>query len=420
MDVEHVVAMARISQTNTGGPASAVMLIQQHNAGREPERLAIKYAIMRADPFAFLRGTSHLFHKRMIDAGIAPDGPPVWASGDLHLENFGSYLGDNGLAYFDLNDFDAAMLAPAPWDILRLVTSLLIAAPVLAMTRAEIGNLARDTFEVWREALRSGKARWIERRTADGIIGELLTGLRKRDPVAFLDSRSRMKGGVRRLKDDGKKMLPLPEGEKARLRKWLHTVTETEGSRKFFTLVDAARRIAGVASLGAPRYALLIEGTGSPNGNLLLDLKSAQPSAASPYSPCAQPAWPSQAHRIVEIQQRCEAVAPGFLRAVEFDGEPCILRVLQPSEDRLDLVAASRQPLRLRQALHTMAQLSAWAHLRASGRQGAANADELIAFGASRGFGKRLLTTAHAMEAFVLEDWKSYCSGYDGGSLGKL
>jgi len=410
--------MARITRAAADGSDSAVTLIVEHNGGREPERLAIKYRIMRADPFAFLRGTSHLFHKRLTEAGIAPDGPPAWSSGDLHLENFGSYLGDNGLAYFDLNDFDAAMLAPAPWDVLRLVTSLLIAAPTLALKRDEIDGLARQAFAVWGEALAGGKARWIERRTADGIIGELLTGLRKRDPVAFLNSRSVARKGVRTLKTDGKKLLPLPEKEKARLRKWLHTAAATEGSREFFTLVDAARRIAGVASLGAPRYALLIEGTGSPDGNLLLDLKSAQPSAAAPYSPCALPAWPSEAHRVVEVQQRCQAIAPSFLRAVELDGEPYVLRLLQPSEDRLDLVSASRQRTLFGQALHSMAELSAWAHLRASGRQGAANADALIAFGQTRGLSKKLLEAAHQMERFVLADWAAFCVAYDKGELG--
>lgn len=416
--LEHMAVMARISRTAVDGPDSAVALIIGHNKGREPERLAIKYGIMRASAFAFLRGTSHLFHKRLTEAGIAPDGPPAWSSGDCHLENFGSYLGGNGLAYFDLNDFDAAMLAPAPWDVLRLVVSLLIAPPALDLNRAEANDLGRQTFATWLARLKDGKARWIERRTAGGLIGQLLNGLRKRDPVAFLDSRSKLRAGVRALKIDGKKMLPLPEKEKARLRKWLLAVTEGEGPRGYFTLVDAARRIAGVASLGAPRYALLIEGTGSPDGNVLLDLKSAEPSAAAPYSPCKQPAWKSEAHRIVEVQTRCQAISPGFLRAVGYEGAPFVLRQLQPAEDRLDLAMASRRPDRFEDAMHTMAELSAWAQLRASGRQGAADADALIAFGGSSGLVKPLLETAHQMEEFVLADWKAFCVAYDAGEMG--
>ena len=389
----------------------------QHNEGREPERLAMKYSIMHASAFAFLRGTSHLFHKRMIDAGIAPDGPAAWSSGDLHLENCGTYLGDNGLAYFDVNDFDAAMLAPAPWDMVRLVTSLLISPPTLMLERAELNDLAQLAFEVWLETLRAGKSRWIERRTAEGLIGDLMQGLRRRDPVAFLDSRSKTRKGVRTLKDDGIKMLAVAEKEKQHIGKWLHSLADGKQERRFFNLVDAARRIAGVASLGAPRYALLIEGTGSPDGNLLLDLKSAEPGAAIPYSPCKQPPWPSEADRIVEIQKRCQAVPMAFLRAVEFDGKSFILRQLQPAEDRLDLMVASSHPAAFSDSLHTMAELSAWAQLRASGRQGAANADELVAFGATRGLGKQLAAIAKRMEEYVLEDWHDFRAAYDKGEL---
>ena len=410
--------MVRTLRAKANGASAAVALIKQHNQGREPERLAIKYGIMRSSSFAFLRGTSHLFHKRLVDASIAPEGPPVWSSGDLHLENYGSYLGDNGLAYFDINDFDAAMLAPAPWDILRLIVSLLIAPPTLNLKRAEANVLASRALEAWRVALGSGKPRWIERRTADGLIGGLLSGLRRRDPVAFLDSRSKTRNGERSLKIDGKKMLPLPDKEKAQLRKWLRGVAEQEGSRKFFTLVDAARRIAGVASLGAPRFALLVEGTGSPDGNLLLDLKSAEPSAAAPYSPCTQPHWDNEAQRIVAVQTRCQAISPGFFRTVAYQNKPHVLRQLQPAEDRLDLSLASRRPESFADALHTMAELSAWAHLRASGRQGAANADALIAFADQRGFGKGMLETAHQMEEFVLADWQAFCSAYDAGEMG--
>lgn len=409
--------MSRKSATDKNGGASAVELVMQHNAGREPERLAMKYSIMHASAFAFLRGTSHLFHKRMIDAGIAPEGPAAWSSGDLHLENYGTYLGDNGLAYFDLNDFDAAMLAPAPWDMVRLVTSLLISPPTLTLKRGELNDLAHLAFEVWQETLREGKSRWIERRTAEGLIGDLMQSLRRRDQVTFLDSRSKTKKGIRSLKTDGIKMLPLPEKDKHHLGKWLHGLANGKEERTFFNLIDAARRIAGVASMGAPRFALLIEGTGSPDGNVLLDLKSAEPGAAMPYTPCVQPDWASEAHRIVEIQQRCQAVPMAFLRAVEFGGKPFILRQLQPAEDRLDLTIASSHSAAFSDSLHSMAELSAWAQLRASGRQGAANADALIAFGATRGLTKQLTETARRMEAFVMEDWHAFRTAYDKGEL---
>ena len=110
--------------------------IASYNAGREPERLALKYKAMRTNAFRFLRGSCHLFHERMTAGGLAPEGPAAWICGDLHLENFGTYLGDNGLTYFDANDFDEAVRAPCTWDILRLAASMLVAAPVLAIKAA--------------------------------------------------------------------------------------------------------------------------------------------------------------------------------------------------------------------------------------------------------------------------------------------
>src|SRR5260370_7939266 len=114
-----------------------------YNTGREPERLALKYRAMCRSPFVFFRGTAHLFWEDARAAHLSlPDGPPAWACGDLHLENFGSYRGSNRLAYFDLNDFDEAALGPATWELARLVTSLYVAAPSLGLARAHAPQLA--------------------------------------------------------------------------------------------------------------------------------------------------------------------------------------------------------------------------------------------------------------------------------------
>jgi hypothetical protein len=34
----------------------------------------------------------------------------------FHIENFGSYKGDNRLVYFDIGDFDESLLGPSAWD----------------------------------------------------------------------------------------------------------------------------------------------------------------------------------------------------------------------------------------------------------------------------------------------------------------
>ncbi|MEP6549976.1 MAG: DUF2252 family protein, partial [Gemmatimonadales bacterium] len=93
-------------------PRDAKARIDRFNSGREPERLALKYREMCKSPFSFFRGSAHLFWEDLATRkGVLPNSPLVWACGDLHLENFGSFQSNNGLAYFDLNDFDEAALA---------------------------------------------------------------------------------------------------------------------------------------------------------------------------------------------------------------------------------------------------------------------------------------------------------------------
>jgi uncharacterized protein (DUF2252 family) len=90
-----------------------IQRIQDFNQNRDPERLALKYQAMRRDAFVFLRGTCHLFYEDFPQETVLNQSPAAWMCGDLHFENFGSYKADNRLIYFDLNDFDEAILAPA-------------------------------------------------------------------------------------------------------------------------------------------------------------------------------------------------------------------------------------------------------------------------------------------------------------------
>ena len=101
------------------------------NQGRDPDRLMLKYRAMRNDTFAFLRGTCHLFYQDWPANSSLNDAPSAWICGDLHLENLGSFKGDNRLTYFDVNDFDEAALAPCNGQLKpdTCLSSLLIEFP---------------------------------------------------------------------------------------------------------------------------------------------------------------------------------------------------------------------------------------------------------------------------------------------------
>lgn len=395
-----------------------VETIRGFNAGRDPERLAMKYAHLRASPFVFLRGTCHLFYDRLPADALFAKAPAGWLCGDAHLENFGSYKGDNRLVYFDLNDFDEAALAPVTRELVRFLASILVAGDSLCATADDANALCQVFLDAYAGALALGKARWVERDTADGLIQQLLEALKARTRPAFLDRRTERKGHGRLIRCDGKHALRASNAERDRVAKMVDAVAASQDSPAFFKVLDVARRIAGTGSLGVERYIVLVEGKGSPDGNYLLDLKQALPSSLERHLKIAQPEWPSQAHRVVGLQRRMQAVSMAFLHPIAQHQSSYVLRGLQPSEDRVALEVHRSKPDQIRGVIHEMGQLMAWAQLRSSGRQGSAIADALVDFGASgKTWHGGLLDAAHQCAGQVAEDWKVYGEAFDDGAM---
>ena len=109
--------------------------IKDYNANRDQSVLPLKYKVMSESPFSFLRGTCHLFYQDLLKKYPFPVSPLTWICGDLHLENFGSYKGQNKLLYFDMNDFDEALLAPLFFELARLLVSVEIKTSEIKFTK---------------------------------------------------------------------------------------------------------------------------------------------------------------------------------------------------------------------------------------------------------------------------------------------
>ena len=391
--------------------------IQGFNVGRDPERLAMKYSAMRASPFAFLRGSCHLFYDRLPRGGLFKSAPLAWVCGDLHLENFGSYKGDNRLAYFDVNDFDESALAPASWDLVRFLTSLRVGADRFLVSEARAQTLCQSFLGAYASSLALGKAYWVERDTAQGLVRALLDSLRNRQRASFLDLRTVIKRKQRRLRVGGKKALPATGSQRAAVTNFMHEFAKSRAQPDFFTVLDVARRIAGTGSLGVDRYVILVQGEGSPDGNYLLDLKQALPSSLVPHLKATQPKWKNEAQRVVAVQRRMQAVSMAFLEPVFFNEGPCVLRALQPSEDRVALSGSHPTDGELEHLVRTMGQLVAWAHLRSAGRDGSAIADELIDFGQRKKWKEQLLGASQDCAAQVRKDSASFNAAWDDGAF---
>jgi uncharacterized protein (DUF2252 family) len=346
--------------------------------------------------------------------------PRAWICGDLHLENFGSYKGDNRLTYFDINHFGEAALAPANWELARFLVSVLVAAQSLRPGPELATALCNSFLDAYVGTLAKGKPRWIERPVARGMVKRLLQSVKTRSRSTFLDQRCKMIGGKRTIRLDGAKTLPVADRDRDKVTAFMADYAQRQEVPAFFKVLDVARRIAGTGSLGLERYIILVRGRGGPAGNFLLDLKYAPESALAPYLPDPQPAWDSQAQRVVTVQQRVQAIEPAFLEAVSIGQRSYVLQELLPSQDRLALDKWRGKPQRLEGAMRSMGEVLAWDQLRSSGRQGAATADALIAHACdSASWRPALLAYAHDYRGQVIADWTHYQKAFQAARKAK-
>ena len=391
--------------------------ILAQNAGRDPERLGLKFHAMRRDAFAFFRGTNALFLEFLPGNSSLLGAPSTLVSGDLHLENFGAFKGDNRLCYFDVNDFDEACLAPFTLDIVRFAASIDVAAPGLSLSRAQSRQLVKTFLAAYTAAIADGKARWIERSLAEGVFRALLRRATNRSRLELLDRFTKLKGGSRRFRIDGVRALAIDPAQRRRLKSFSKSYGAAHGDSSFFELIDAARRIAGNGSLGLARDMMLVRGRRSPDQNFILDLKFAAPSAGAAWRGGAQPAWPSEADRVVAVQRIVQAIAPAMLSAVTFDGRPFVLKELQPSVDRFDLATWRSKPRRIAEAVQGMGSVAAWAHLRGCGHYGADSVESLQAFVTRERWQAAAVRIAALSAERVREAWRRFAKDFDRGAV---
>jgi uncharacterized protein (DUF2252 family) len=391
--------------------------ILAQNAGRDFDRLTLKLALLRKDPFAFFRGTNPLFLAFLPRAHSLLRAPCVLICGDLHLENFGAFKGDNRLCYFDVNDFDEACLAPFTIDIVRFAASIKVASRGLGLSRAQATVLLQRFFKAYLHSIGDGKPRWVERSLAQGVLRALLRRAMNRTRRELLARFTKVREGERRIRNDGLRSLRADPRERPRLKRLLAQFALPGVGRSFFKLLDASRRIAGCGSLGLARYILLVRGRGSPDQNFALDLKFAAPSAVADWLAQPQPQWPNEAARVVGIQRVVQAISPALLRAVRFETQSFVLKELQPAIDRLDFTQWRTKPRRILQAVEGMGHVTAWAHLRGCGHHGAASSETLQAYAATKRWPGSVDRLAGLAAERIQRAWRAYCKDFDSGAV---
>ena len=354
----------------------AKQIILSFNKAISPEAQLAKFIAIQESSFRFYRGTCHLFYDRLASIGMPKDRTRSWICGDLHLENFGSFKGDNRLVYFDLNDFDEAVMAPLSVEVLRFSTAILMASDLFKYSHDQAKDLVTSALKEYSATIISSKALMVERDVATGLMKDFFNQLSQEKRDAFIKRITKPKGKKLELKIDDIHNHKMDKDVHARLMSWYkETFAETD-RLKDMEILDCAYRVAGTGSIGSERYMMLVRNRITKK-HYLLDMKEAKSASLIANLDIKQPKWKSEAERVITIQTRMQFCPPALLRPVFYNKKWFVLKELQPIQDKVNLADAKGKIGKLEDIILPMARLAAYAHLRGTGRQGSSTADEL-------------------------------------------
>ena len=389
--------------------------IKKFNEGRLEQFLKVKFRLMAQNSFRFYRGSCHLFFEDLHLHKSFNQFPHAWICGYLHLENFGTFKGDNRLVYFDLNDFDEANLAPVSYEILRMLTSIFLGAQELGLKLSDARILAKLFLDEYSKILVKGKPKYIELETAKGIVRRFLLEVEQRKQKSLLSLKTIQKKNKLSLLIDNKKSFTIEKNLKRQLLNHVQSwINKRKLSKNRHRAIDVAYRLAGTGSLGLQRFEILVETLNATKKYFLLDMKEANDSCITRTNRIKQPSWASAADRIIFIQELMQNVSPAVLTPVKFKRKNFVVKELQPVADKIN-IGALKSLEEIKTVILDMALLSASSHLRSAGRLGSAPADELVEFGKAQNWQKRFLIYSEKYAGQVNKDYQSFLKAYEAG-----
>jgi len=339
------------AELEIAGRADPVQLLLQQATSRVPELVPLRHGRMLASPFAFFRGAALPMAADL--ARVPSSGLRVQLCGDAHLANFGAFASPERRLVFDLNDFDETLPGPFEWDVKRLAASLAVAGRDSGFKRKDRRRIVLAAASGYRDAMRAFAAMpvlgvWyasldmeeILRRYKDEVKGSrykateaLLDKARSRDSTQALRKLTTVVDGQRRLVSDPPLIVPVedlfPEVEAEALydeiRQLIDRYARTlQPNRRHllsqFTLVQMARKVVGVGSVGTRSWVLLMQADGGAE-SLFLQAKQAQESVLAAYA--GRGRHTNHGSRVVNGQHLMQAVSDIFLgwqRTAGLDG----------------------------------------------------------------------------------------------------
>ena len=377
--------------------ADPVSVLKEQAKTRVPELVPLRHARMLVSPFTFYRGAAAIMAADL--ASTPNSGLKVQCCGDAHLANFGGYQSPERRMVFDINDFDETTPGPWEWDVKRLLTSFAIAAQDRGFTDADARRAVSATALSYRTTIRDFATKgnldvWYAHLDVDGVLARwrnevsktvvkrmernVTKAESKNSLKAFAKLTEQVDGDVRIVNDPPlvERLDRLVPADAAldiveQLRAWFHKYGKTLAPERrslfeSFHMVDIARKVVGVGSVGTRCWIVLLLGRdgGDP---LFLQVKEAEASVLEPFT--GKSIYATHGQRVVEGQRLMQASSDIFLgweRLGGFDGVDRDYYVRQLWDGKMSADLTTIEP----ELLPVYGQMCGWTLARAHARSG--------------------------------------------------
>jgi uncharacterized protein (DUF2252 family) len=317
--------------------------------GADPRAFRRKFRKMAQDPFSFYRGSACLFYADMADTEdrYADERTSrVWIQGDLHGENYGTYVNDAGILVFDVNDFDEAYLGHFTWDLKRMAASLAL----LGFTKALSDETIAEMIETYAAAYLEQVERFhrteadeefrLTLENTEGALHDVLQEARLQTRWHMLEGATRVEGHDRVFKESASaRLLDDDEREEvlAAYSDYLETIPERKRQHSVsYDVKDVVGRVGfGIGSAGLPAYNLLVEGRSQALENdVILSMKQGNVAAPSRVveDERIREHFEHSGHRTAISQRALQAHADPWLGWCELRGTGQVVQEISPYE----------------------------------------------------------------------------------------
>ena len=340
-DARTVAPLDSHAEFRPGRSRDPVGLLLGQAQSRVPELVPVRHGRMLVSAFTFYRGAALPMAADL--AGTPTSGLRVQLCGDAHLSNFGAFASPERRLVFDINDFDETLPGPFEWDVKRLAASFAVAGRDNGFPAKARRKIALAAAEGYRTAMCAFAGQpllavWYAHLDIEPALGEfrsqmkakrfkatekLLAKAHTSDSTKALDKLTAVTNGRRQIISDPPLIVPVEEVfsdvQASAIYEQIRTVLGKYGRTlqsdrrhllQQFTLVQMARKVVGVGSVGTRAWIVLMDASDGDEP-LFLQAKEAQPSVLAEYAGRSQ--YTNQGERVVAGQHLMQAESDIFL-----------------------------------------------------------------------------------------------------------